>query len=83
MLEEIDKDMENTKPMNRLLQGDVGCGKTVVSIIASYKAVKSGYQVAIMAPTAILAKQHLENFKKILEKFNINCELLISGISKN
>ena len=81
-LEEIDKDMENTKPMNRLLQGDVGCGKTVVSIIASYKAVKSGYQVAIMAPTAILAKQHLENFKKILEKFNINCELLISGISK-
>lgn len=57
-------------------------GKTAVSIIASYKAVKSGYQVAIMAPTAILARQHLENFRKILEKFNINCELLVSGITK-
>ena len=57
-------------------------GKTAVSIIASYKAVKSGYQVAIMAPTAILAKQHLENFRKMLDKFNINCELLISGITK-
>ena len=57
-------------------------GKTAVSIIASYKAVKSGYQVAVMAPTAILAKQHLDNFKSILSKFNIRCELLISGIPK-
>lgn len=57
-------------------------GKTIVSIIASYKAVKSGYQVAIMVPTAILAKQHLENFKKILSQFNINCEILVSGITK-
>ena len=57
-------------------------GKTAVSIIASYKAVKSGYQVAVMAPTAILAKQHLVNFKKMLEGFNINCELLVSGITK-
>ena len=57
-------------------------GKTAVSIVASYKAVKSGYQVAVMAPTAILAKQHLDNFKKILDGFNIKCELLISGISK-
>ena len=81
-LEEIDNNMESAKPMNRLLQGDVGCGKTVVSIIASYKAVKSGYQVAIMAPTAILAKQHLENFKKNLEKYDIKCELLVSGITK-
>ena len=82
VLEEIDNDMESNKSMNRLLQGDVGCGKTAVSIIASYKAVKSGYQVAIMAPTAILARQHLENFNKMLKEFNISCELLASGIPK-
>ena len=57
-------------------------GKTAVSIVATYKAVKNGYQVAVMAPTAILAKQHLENFNKILEKFDINSQILISGMSK-
>ena len=82
VLEEIDSDMESKKCMNRLLQGDVGSGKTVVSIIASYKAVKSGMQVAIMAPTAILASQHLEEFNKILSKYDIKCELLISSITK-
>lgn len=82
VLEEIDRDMETDKNMNRLLQGDVGSGKTVVAMCSAYKAVKSGYQAAIMAPTAILATQHLENFKKILEKLNIRCELLISGITK-
>ena len=79
VIEEIDQDMEDSKNMNRLLQGDVGSGKTVVAMCAAYKAVKSGYQAAIMAPTAILATQHLENFKNILE---IKCELLISGITK-
>ena len=68
--------------MNRLLQGDVGSGKTIVSIIAAYKAVKSGYQVAIMAPTAILASQHLEEFNKILNQYNIKCEILLGGTSK-
>ena len=82
VLEEIDKDMESDKAMNRLLQGDVGSGKTAISIISAYKAVKSGYQVAIMAPTAILATQHLESFTQILDKFNIKCELLISSITK-
>ncbi len=82
VLEEIDNDMESSKPMNRLLQGDVGSGKTVVAIIAAYKAVKSGYQMTIMAPTAILASQHMEEFSKILDKFGIRCELLISGITK-
>ena len=82
VLEEIDNDLESNLPMNRLLQGDVGSGKTIVSIISAYKAVKCGYQVAIMAPTSILASQHLESFEGILEKFNIKCELLISSISK-
>ena len=82
VLEEIDNDMENSKPMNRLLQGDVGSGKTVVAMIASYKTVKCGYQVAIMAPTAILASQHLESFNKILGKFGIKSELLIGSVTK-
>lgn len=82
VLEEIENDMEKDVPMNRLLQGDVGSGKTIVSIIAAYKAVKSGYQVAIMVPTAILATQHLTNFSRILEQFDIKCELLVSGITK-
>lgn len=80
VLEEIDKDMENNKPMNRLLQGDVGSGKTIVSIIAAYKAAKSGYQSAIMAPTAILAEQHLQEYRKVLEPFGIKCELLLGGM---
>ena len=58
VLEEIDTNMESPKSMNRLLQGDVGSGKTVIAMCAAYKAVKSGYQAAIMAPTAILATQH-------------------------
>ena len=82
VLEEIDADMESPKPMNRLLQGDVGSGKTVITMIAAYKAVKSGYQVAMMAPTTILAEQHLINFKKLLDQFEIRCELLSSGITK-
>ena len=82
VLEEIDNNMESEKSMNRLLQGDVGSGKTVVAMCSAYKAVKSGYQAAIMAPTAILATQHMENFKSMLEKLNVRCELLISGITK-
>ena len=82
VLEEIDKDMESKKTMNRLLQGDVGSGKTAVAMVATYKAVKSGYQVAVMVPTAILAKQHYENFKNMLAKFDIKCELLVSGMTK-
>ena len=80
VLEEIDNDMENIKPMNRLLQGDVGSGKTIVSVIAAYKAAKSGYQTAIMAPTAILAEQHMQEFSKVLEQFGVKCELLLGGM---
>ena len=82
VLEEIDRDMESNKPMNRLLQGDVGSGNTVVAMIAAYKAVKSGYQATIMAPTAILASQHLESFQGILEELGIKTELLISSVTK-
>lgn len=82
VLEEIDKDMESEKAMNRLLQGDVGSGKTIVAIISAYKAVKSGYQMAIMAPTSILATQHLESFEEILSKYDIKCELLLGNTPK-
>ena len=82
VLEDIDKDMESDRVMNRLLQGDVGSGKTIVAIISAYKAVKSGYQMAIMAPTSILATQHLQSFTQILEPFGIKCELLISNMTK-
>ncbi len=82
VLEEIEHDMESAKPMNRLLQGDVGSGKTIVALLSCYKAVKSGYQAVVMAPTAILATQHLESFTEILENAGITCELLVSGISK-
>lgn len=57
-------------------------GKTVVAMCAAYKTVKCGYQVAIMAPTAILASQHLESFNDILEKYGIKCELLIGSVTK-
>ena len=81
VLNEIEDDMESPKNMNRLVQGDVGSGKTVVAMMAAYKAVKSGYQVAMMAPTAILATQHEINFKNMLEQYGIRCELLVSGIT--
>lgn len=57
-------------------------GKTIVAMIASYKAVKSNYQVAMLAPTMILAKQHLENFNKILSRYGIECDILVGGMTK-
>ena len=82
VLEEIDKDMKSKKTMNRLLQGVVGSGNTAVAMCAAFKAVRSGYQAAVMVPTAILATQHYQNFKKTMDKFDIRCELLISGMVK-
>jgi len=74
--EEILKDMDKTWPMNRLLQGDVGSGKTAVAVLASINAVKNKSQVVLMAPTEILTKQHFKTFFNLLKDFNINIGLL-------
>ncbi len=79
---DILKDLEKETPMNRLLQGDVGSGKTVVSAIAIYQAYKAGVQSALLAPTAILATQHAKTLKKLLEPFGMKIELLIGATKK-
>lgn len=73
---QIIKDMEKNFPMNRLLEGDVGSGKTVVAIISALVAIKAGYQVAFMAPTEVLARQHFDEAAKLLWKFKIDVGLL-------
>ena len=81
-LSEITQDMTSSKVMNRLVQGDVGSGKTVVALLALASAVLNGYQGALMAPTEILASQHYDYFKEILERFNIKSELLVGSLTK-
>ncbi len=80
---EIIQDLEKSKPMNRLLNGDVGSGKTIVAIMAALSVAKAGYQVALMAPTEVLAKQHFETFKRNLKNQRVKIGLLTSSIKKN
>ncbi len=79
-IEEIMADLSSKRSMNRLVQGDVGCGKTVVAEAAMYRCAKSGLQSAMMAPTEILARQHFESISKDLSKHGIRCGLLVSGM---
>ena len=80
--QEINLDMQSQKSMNRLVQGDVGSGKTVVATMAMYKAVKNGYQATMMAPTSILARQHYEGIQKMLGPLHIKVELLTGDVTK-
>ena len=79
VIKEIKSDLAEPFSMNRLLQGDVGSGKTIVSILATTIAVANEAQVAIMVPTEILARQHFESFKKYSETAHMTCALLVGG----
>lgn len=81
-IDEILNDMKKDIPMNRLLEGDVGSGKTVVAAAAMFVSFINGYQSILMAPTQILAIQHYETLKKLLDKFNIRISLLTSTSKK-
>ncbi len=81
VLSEIRKDLESKHPLNRLVQGDVGSGKTMVALITMLIVVKNGYQAALMAPTEILANQHYITLTKLLNQFDVNVTLLTGGLS--
>ena len=82
VIQEIHNDLKKNIPMNRLLQGDVGSGKTIVAILVSALAIGNNTQVALMVPTEILAHQHFISFKKELTKAKITCALLIGNMKK-
>ena len=79
-LQDIRHDMAGTMAMNRLIQGDVGSGKTIVAMIALYAAVRNGYQWALMAPTEVLAEQHYDSFRKMLESRGVRIGLLTGSM---
>ncbi len=79
---QILKSLEKSRPMNRLLEGDVGSGKTVVATIAALNVAKAGYQVAFMAPTEILTKQHIKTVSELSRKFNLSIGLITSKESQ-
>lgn len=78
-LEEILNDCTKNNPMNRLLNGDVGSGKTVISALAILNCITNGYSAILLAPTTVLAKQHFDTFKNLFDTFNIDVELCISS----
>ena len=83
VLDDIFRDMSNDKQMNRLIQGDVGCGKTIISFVAMFNVIKNGFQSVLMAPTEILARQHYESAKKLFFKYNIKVELLVGSLKES
>jgi len=82
VIQEIFEDMSDSKPTNRLIQGDVGCGKTAVALAAMLAAVANGYQAALMAPTEILAEQHYRNLLARLQDSRVEIVLLVSGLAR-
>ena len=79
-ISDIMTDLSSRRSMNRLVQGDVGCGKTAVAEAAIFRCARSKLQSAMMAPTSILAKQHYESISRDLSKYGIKCDLLVSGM---
>ena len=82
VIQEIHRDMQQPVPMNRLLQGDVGSGKTIVALFAMLTAIENGYQCALMAPTEILAEQHWQSIRNFLKDIPVNIRLLVGGQKK-
>jgi len=80
VLSEIKEDLEKSHPMNRLIQGDVGSGKTIVALLTGLYVIECGYQAAIMAPTEVLAEQHFLNLHRWLEPLNVKVVLLTSSV---
>lgn len=79
---EIKEEVQSGKIMNRLVQGDVGSGKTAIAMLAAFSAIRSGYQAVLMAPTEVLASQHFETFQKIFDQFGIKTVLLSGSLKK-
>ncbi len=78
---EVAADLASETPMNRLLQGDVGSGKTVIAVYAMLVCVARGYQAALMAPTEILARQHAETLAELLRASRVRYSLLVGGMT--
>jgi ATP-dependent DNA helicase RecG len=83
VIKEIRQDLGSNAQMNRLLQGDVGSGKTIVAVMIMLLAIDNGYQACLMAPTEILANQHYFGIKELLDKVGINCALLTGSVKKS